>query len=158
MNNRISRLAMLSALAVSGLSVAAESEVEPESQPRYVPPSSPFPPRLEPPPPPTPEQIKAQEKRARKAAKWAKLNQADPDPRAVTKLVNSGYPGAHAEDVLSSAYSTEDVVASIRADGGDPEGIGQRGVAFVKQLLSNGPNLFSRSNRQKEKPSLVCRG
>mgnify|MGYP000910365544 CR=1 FL=1 len=42
---------------------------------------------------------------------------------------------AAAEDVLSSAYSTEEVVASIRADGGDPEGIGQRGVAFVKQLL-----------------------
>ena len=43
--------------------------------------------------------------------------------------------GPDAEDVLSSEYSTEDVVASIRADGGDPEGIGQRGVAFVKQLL-----------------------
>ena len=71
MINRMSRLAILSALAVSSGLFAAASEVEPEPQPRYVPPSSPFPPRSEPPPPLTPEQIKAQEKRARKAAKRA---------------------------------------------------------------------------------------
>lgn len=55
MNNRISRLAMLSALAVSSglFGVASEPEAKPEP----------------PPPPLTPEQIKAQEKRARKAAK-----------------------------------------------------------------------------------------
>ena len=40
---------------------------------------------------------------------------------------------AHAEDVLSSAYSNEEVVASIRADGGDPEGIGQRGAGEYRQ-------------------------
>ena len=58
MYNRVSRLAILSALAVSsGLFGVAASE--PEA-------------KLEPPPPPlTPEQIKAQEKRARKAAKRA---------------------------------------------------------------------------------------
>ena len=51
------------------------------------------PPRLEP-PPLTPEQIKAQEKRARKAAKQAMQNQTvNSDSRAVAKLVNAGYPG-----------------------------------------------------------------
>ena len=94
MINRMSRLAILSALAVSsGLFgvAASEPEVEPESQPCNVP--TPFPPRLEP-PPLTPEQIKAQEKRARKAAKQAMQNQTvNSDSRAVAKLVNAGYPG-----------------------------------------------------------------
>ena len=94
MINRISRLAMLSALAMSpGLFgvAASEPEAEPESQPCNVP--TPFPPRLEP-PPLTPEQIKAQEKRARKAAKRAMQNQTvNSDSRAVAKLVNAGYPG-----------------------------------------------------------------
>ena len=58
MINRISRLAMLSALAMSsglfGVATASEPEVEPEPPP---------------PPPLTPEQIKAQEKRARRAEK-----------------------------------------------------------------------------------------
>ena len=60
MNNRVSRLAILSALAVSSglFGVAFEPEAKPE-----------------PPPPPTPEQIKAQEKRARRAAKRAMQNQ-----------------------------------------------------------------------------------
>lgn len=58
---------------------------------------------------------------------------------------------AHAEDVLSSAYSTEEVVASIRADGGDPEGIGQRGVAFVKQLLDKRRLAWQEAARQKLK-------
>lgn len=77
MINRMSRLAILSALAVSpGLfGIASDPEAEPEPQPRYVPP-----PQLKPPPPPpplplTPEQIKAQEKRARRAAKRAMQNQ-----------------------------------------------------------------------------------
>ena len=95
MINRMSRLAILSALAVSsGLFgvAASEPEVEPESQPCNVP--TPFPPRSEPPPPLTPEQIKAQEKRARKAAKQAMQNQTvNSDSRAVAKLVNAGYPG-----------------------------------------------------------------
>jgi hypothetical protein len=66
-------------------------EVESEPRPRYVPP--PFPPQLAP-PPLTPEQIKAQEKRARKAAKQAMQNQTvNSDSRAVAKLVNAGYPG-----------------------------------------------------------------
>ena len=61
------------------------------SVPEDVP--TPFPPRLEP-PPLTPEQIKAQEKRARKAAKRAMQNQTvNSDSRAVAKLVNAGYPG-----------------------------------------------------------------
>ena len=94
MYNRVSRLAILSALAVSsGLFgvAASEPEAEPESQPCNVP--TPFPPRLEP-PPLTPEQIKAQEKRARKAAKRAMQNQTvNSDSRAVAKLVNAGYPG-----------------------------------------------------------------
>ena len=94
MINRMNRLAMLSALAMSSgfFDVAAsEPEAEPEPQPRYVP--TPFPPRLEP-PPLTPEQIKAQEKRARKAAKRAMQNQTvNSDSRAVAKLVNAGYPG-----------------------------------------------------------------
>ena len=51
MINRVSRLAILSALAMSA-GVASEPEAKPEP----------------PPPPLTPEQIKAQEKRARKAA------------------------------------------------------------------------------------------
>ena len=95
MINRMSRLAILSALAVSsGLFgvAASEPEVEPESQPCNVP--TPFPPRSEPPPPLTPEQIEAQEKRARKAAKQAMQNQTvNSDSRAVAKLVNAGYPG-----------------------------------------------------------------
>ena len=81
MYNRVSRLALLSALAMSsGLFGVAASE--PEAKP-------------EPPPPPlTPEQIKAQEKRARKAAKQAMQNQTvNSDSRAVAKLVNAGYPG-----------------------------------------------------------------
>ena len=94
MNNRMSRLAFLSALAMSSglFSVASESEVESEPRPRYVPP--PFPPQLAPPPPPlTPEQIKAQEKRARRAAKRAMQNQVvNPDPRAISKLINFGVP------------------------------------------------------------------
>lgn len=93
MINRMSRLAILSALAVSSglFGVASEPEVEPEPQPRDV--SPPFPPRSEP-PPLTPEQIKAQEKRARKAAKQAMQNQTvNSDSRAVAKLVNAGYPG-----------------------------------------------------------------
>ncbi len=86
----MSRLAILSALAVSpGLFAASEPEVEPEPQPRYVPP-----PQLKPPPPPpTSEQIKAQEKRARRAAKRAMQNQVvNPDPRAISKLINFGVP------------------------------------------------------------------
>ena len=59
---------------------------------------------------------------------------------------------AAAEDVLSSAYSTEEVVASIRADGGDPEGIGQRGVAFVKQLLDKRRLAWQEAARQKLDP------
>ena len=59
---------------------------------------------------------------------------------------------AAAEDVLSSAYSTEEVVASIRADGGDPEGIGQRGVAFVKQLLDKRRLAWQEAARQKLEP------
>ena len=94
MINRMNRLAMLSALAMSsGLFdvAASEPEAEPEPQPCNVP--TPFPPRLEP-PPLTPEQIKAQEKRARKAAKQAMQNQTvNSDSRAVAKLVNAGYPG-----------------------------------------------------------------
>ena len=73
----MSRLAILSALAVSpGLfGIASDPEAEPE-------------------PPPPPEQIKAQEKRARKAAKRAMQNQTvNSDSRAVAKLVNAGYPG-----------------------------------------------------------------
>lgn len=91
MINRMSRLAILSALAVSpGLfGIASDPEAEPEPQPRYVPP-----PQLKPPPPPpTPEQIKAQEKRARRAAKRAMQNQVvNPDPRAISKLINFGVP------------------------------------------------------------------
>ena len=95
MINRMSRLAILSALAVSpGLFAASEPEAEPEPQPRYVPPPQLKPPPPPPPPPPTPEQIKAQEKRARRAAKRAMQNQVvNPDSRAVAKLVNAGYPG-----------------------------------------------------------------
>ena len=91
MINRMSRLAILSALAVSpGLfGIASDPEAEPEPQPRYVPP-----PQLKPPPPPpTPEQIKAQEKRARRAAKRAMQNQVvNPDPRTISKLINFGVP------------------------------------------------------------------
>ena len=90
MYNRVSRLAILSALAVSpGLfGIASDPEAEPEPQPRYVPP-----PQLKPPPPPTPEQIKAQEKRARRAAKRAMQNQVvNPDPRTISKLINFGVP------------------------------------------------------------------
>ena len=86
----MSRLAILSALAVSpGLfGIASDPEAEPEPQPRYVPP-----PQLKPPPPPTPEQIKAQEKRARRAAKRAMQNQVvNPDPRTISKLINFGVP------------------------------------------------------------------
>lgn len=82
MINRMSRLAILSALAVSpGLFAASEPEAEPESPPRSEPPSL------------TPEQIKAQEKRARRAAKRAMQNQVvNPDPRAISKLINFGVP------------------------------------------------------------------
>jgi len=92
MNNRMSRLAMLSALAMSsGLLGATAPEAELEPQPRYVPPLSP--PRSSPPPPPTPEQIKAQDKRDRRAAKRAMQNQTvNPDPRAISKLINFGVP------------------------------------------------------------------
>ena len=92
MINRMSRLAILSALAVSpGLfGIASDPEAEPESQPRYVPPPQLKPP---PPPPPTPEQIKAQEERARRAAKRAMQNQVvNPDPRTISKLINFGVP------------------------------------------------------------------
>ena len=82
MINRMSRLAILSVAVSPGLFAASEPEAEPEPPP---PPS---------PPPPTPEQIKAQEKRARKAAKRAMQNQTvNSDSRAVAKLVNAGYPG-----------------------------------------------------------------
>jgi len=92
MNNRMSHLAILSALVMSsGLTVATESEVEAEPRLRYVPPS--FPPQVTPTLLLTPEQIKAQEKRARKAAKRAMQNQTvNPDSRAVNKLVNFGVP------------------------------------------------------------------
>ena len=93
MINRMNRLAMLSALAMSsGLFdvAASEPEAEPESQPCNVPPPQLKPP---PPPPPTPEQIKAQEKRARRAAKRAMQNQVvNPDPRTISKLINFGVP------------------------------------------------------------------
>ena len=95
MINRMNRLAMLSALAMSSgfFDVAAsEPEAEPEPQPRYVPPPQLKPPPP-PPPPPTPEQIKAQEKRARRAAKRAMQNQVvNPDPRTISKLINFGVP------------------------------------------------------------------
>ena len=97
MINRMNRLAMLSALAMSSglFDVASDPEAEPEPQPRYVPPPQlKPPPPPPPPPPPTPEQIKAQEKRARRAAKQAMQNQTvNSDSRAVAKLVNAGYPG-----------------------------------------------------------------
>lgn len=56
---------------------------------------------------------------------------------------------AHAEDVLTLAYSSEEVVASIRADGGAPESIGQRGVELVKQLLDKRRLGWQEVARQK---------
>ena len=38
------------------------------------------------------------------------------------------------------------------ADGGDPEGIGQRGVAFVKQLLDKRRLAWQEAARQKLEP------
>jgi hypothetical protein len=64
---------MLAALMMQGLMPIASASPEPE--PRRIPPPAPyFPPKREPPPPPplTPEQIKAAEKRTRKAKRLAK--------------------------------------------------------------------------------------
>ncbi len=60
---------MLAALMMQGLMPIASASPEPE--PRRIPPPAPyFPPKREP-PPLTPEQIKAAEKRARKAKRLA---------------------------------------------------------------------------------------
>jgi len=40
-----------------------------------------------------------------------------------------------AKDVLTDAYSPDEVNAAIRAAGGDPAALGQRGAELVKQLL-----------------------
>ncbi len=62
---------MLAALMMQGLMPIASATPEPEREPRRIPPPAPyFPPKREP-PPLTPEQIKAAEKRARKAKRLA---------------------------------------------------------------------------------------
>lgn len=66
---------MLAALMMQGLMPIASAGPAVEPEPRRIPPPAPyFPPKREPPPPPplTPEQIKAAEKRARKAKRLAK--------------------------------------------------------------------------------------
>lgn len=66
------RNAMLAALMMQGLMPIASASPEPEPEPRRIPPPAPyFPPKREP-PPLTPEQIKAAEKRARRAKRLAK--------------------------------------------------------------------------------------
>jgi hypothetical protein len=41
------------------------------------------------------------------------------------------------QDLLTEAYSSEEIADQLRALGGDPEAIGERGKALVKELLGN---------------------
>src|SRR5882672_8336775 len=54
-----------------------------------------------------------------------------------------------AEDVLKSDYSLADVDAELRAAGGDPEEIGNRGAALVRGLLERRRLAWQENARAK---------
>ncbi|MBV8360338.1 MAG: hypothetical protein JO189_20760 [Deltaproteobacteria bacterium] len=56
-----------------------------------------------------------------------------------------------AEDLLTEAYSSEEIADQLRAIGGDPEAIGERGQALVKGLLGNA-DLHSRPGHLSTSP------
>ena len=68
------RTAMLASLMMMGLMPISNATLASEPDPRRIPPPVPHSPTKREPPPLTPEQIKAQEKRARKAAKLKEPN------------------------------------------------------------------------------------
>lgn len=56
---------------------------------------------------------------------------------------------SYAEDLLTANYSAEEIIASIRAEGGDPAGIGQRGAMLARALLDKRRLAWQESARQK---------
>ena len=53
-----------------------------------------------------------------------------------------------AKDVLTEAYTQEEVVEAIRAAGGDPAALGQRGAELANQLLKERRLSWKRAARQ----------
>src|SRR5690349_10376370 len=61
-----------------------------------------------------------------------KLRKAPIDHLTLQKLAQS-----LDEDLLTEAYSSGEIAAELRALGGDPDAIGERGKALVRGLLGN---------------------
>ena len=56
---------------------------------------------------------------------------------------------SYADDLLTANYSAEEIIAGIRAEGGDPAGIGQRGAMLARALLDKRRLAWQESARQK---------